>query len=370
MTPPPSFSTPPQIPNINTSVRPPVTTTVFATTTPENTPFAYRASTSANPNPIISPAFVEANYEDYDEERKMEPRPRPTRETTLPLWSRSPGVRRQRERVVGFKEASNREGSRAGLRTRSLVEHLSTDLPSTYKGLMEKTYMWIEAREVATNGAPNDQREKFKRSKKSSWDNNRGHKNKDMFSPYRGPNHGFLSSLSKSLREILPTEKVARSFEQPPRQLSHLVKGIKKKRAKSSKNRVEGKKDKVATPTKAPILMIRKKESYTRDNVSEDSISESREITFPSVTRGNNLSAPVIIKAKVFGREVGQVHMDSGSSYETTMQKMEIIVFTIHGAIKFHTAKGIGTVFSTHESDKIKEGMKKVREMPPESTLR
>ncbi|GKC31620.1 reverse transcriptase domain-containing protein [Tanacetum coccineum] len=32
-------------------------------------------------------------------------------------------------------------------RTRSLVEHLSTDLPSTYKGLMEKTYTWVEARE-------------------------------------------------------------------------------------------------------------------------------------------------------------------------------------------------------------------------------
>ncbi|GJV44052.1 hypothetical protein Tco_1428588 [Tanacetum coccineum] len=62
-TPPPGFSTPPQIPNINTSERPPMTTTVFSATTPENTPFAYRAFTSANPNPMISPAFVEANYE-------------------------------------------------------------------------------------------------------------------------------------------------------------------------------------------------------------------------------------------------------------------------------------------------------------------
>nr|GEW56671.1 hypothetical protein [Tanacetum cinerariifolium] len=43
-----------------------------------------------------------------------------------------------------------------GLRTRNLVEHLSTDLPSTYKGLMEKTYTWIEAKEIAANGAPND----------------------------------------------------------------------------------------------------------------------------------------------------------------------------------------------------------------------
>ncbi|GKD95151.1 reverse transcriptase domain-containing protein [Tanacetum coccineum] len=61
-----------------------------------------------------------------------------------------------------------------GLRTRSLVEHLSTDLLSTYKGLMEKTYTWVEAREVATNGASNDRRDNFKMLKKSSWDNNRG----------------------------------------------------------------------------------------------------------------------------------------------------------------------------------------------------
>ncbi|GJZ34142.1 reverse transcriptase domain-containing protein [Tanacetum coccineum] len=100
-------------------------------------------------------------------------------------------------------------------------------------------------------------------------------------------------------------------------QLSHLVKEIKKERAKASENqRVEGKKDKGTTPTEAPILMIRQGESYTRDNTSEDFITEGREITFPSVTRGSNSSAPVIIKAKTFGREVGRVHMDSGSSCE------------------------------------------------------
>ncbi|GKE52241.1 hypothetical protein Tco_1487397 [Tanacetum coccineum] len=85
---------------------------MFAATTPENTPMAYRASTSANPNPVISPAFIKANYEalesllrdrrrqmrnddlrteleyfseDYDEEREMEPRPEPTRAATPPL---------------------------------------------------------------------------------------------------------------------------------------------------------------------------------------------------------------------------------------------------------------------------------------------
>ncbi|GKB56040.1 hypothetical protein Tco_0912226 [Tanacetum coccineum] len=71
-----------------------ILTPVFAATTPENTPFAYRASTLANLNPMISLAFVEANYEDYDEEREMEPRPGITREATPSLRPRSPGVRR------------------------------------------------------------------------------------------------------------------------------------------------------------------------------------------------------------------------------------------------------------------------------------
>ncbi|GJQ97228.1 hypothetical protein Tco_0008367 [Tanacetum coccineum] len=139
MTPPPIFSTLPHIPNVNTNERPPITTTVFAATTPGNTPLAYRASTSSDATPIISLAFVEAHYEilesllrdrrrqicnedlrteleyfskDYDEEREMEPRPERIRKVTPPLCTRSPRVRRQRKRVVGFEEAPNREGSR------------------------------------------------------------------------------------------------------------------------------------------------------------------------------------------------------------------------------------------------------------------
>ncbi|GJV81093.1 hypothetical protein Tco_1516963 [Tanacetum coccineum] len=138
--PPPGFSTPHQIPNNTTNERPPVITTVFATT-PENKPFAYRASTLTNPNPMISPTFVKENYEvlesllrerrrqirndnlrtkleyfseDYDEERETEPRPEPNREATPTLRPRSPMVRRQRERVAGFEETPNTERSRRG----------------------------------------------------------------------------------------------------------------------------------------------------------------------------------------------------------------------------------------------------------------
>ncbi|GJZ98452.1 hypothetical protein Tco_0670905 [Tanacetum coccineum] len=104
---------------------------MFAATTPENTPLAYRASTSANPNLVISPAFVEANYEalesllkdrrrqmrnndlrieleyfneDYNEEREMDPIPEPTRAATPPLRVASLRIRRRGERTGGSKE--------------------------------------------------------------------------------------------------------------------------------------------------------------------------------------------------------------------------------------------------------------------------
>ncbi|GJX28518.1 hypothetical protein Tco_0236597 [Tanacetum coccineum] len=239
---------------------------------------------------------------------------------------------------------------------RNLVEHLSTDLPSTYKGLMEKTYTWIEAREVATNRAPNDQRDNFERSRKSSWNNGKGQRSRDKFSFYQGPNHILISILSKSPREILATEKVARSFEQPPRmlgsrqsrdmsklcyfyedhrhdtndcrqlrsqieeavrsgQLSHLVKGIKKEMKKTSDSQRGEKKEKITTPAKAPILMINQEEARTRNNISKSPTFEGREITSPLSNEGSNSSTPVIIKAKIFAREVERLHMDSDSSF-------------------------------------------------------
>nr|GEZ72582.1 reverse transcriptase domain-containing protein [Tanacetum cinerariifolium] len=68
------------------------------------------------------------------------------------------------------------------------------------------------AKEVATNIALSDHKEGFDRFNKGfSWDNNKGKKkNRDRFSPYKGSNHGLLTNLSKSLREILATKKVAK----------------------------------------------------------------------------------------------------------------------------------------------------------------
>ncbi|GKB47224.1 hypothetical protein Tco_0897977, partial [Tanacetum coccineum] len=258
--------------------------------------------------------------------------------------------------ILGLHEKQRISSFVHGLRTRSLVEHLSMDLPSTYKGLIEKTYTWVEAKKVATNGASRDQRDSFEGSKKSSWDNNRGHKNKDRFSPYRGPNHGFLSSLSKSPKEILATEKAARYFEPPlkifeskrsrdmskychfhedyvhdtndcrhlkthiqeavkSRQPLHIVKGIKKERTKSSDTpRGENKKEKGTTPAESPMLMENREAHIAKSLAQENTDYGGKEIIFPSIAKVNN--APVIIEAKIFRRKVGRVYMDNESSCE------------------------------------------------------
>ncbi|GJX34378.1 reverse transcriptase domain-containing protein [Tanacetum coccineum] len=434
-TPPSGFLTPPHIPNINTTERPPVTTTVFAATIPGNTPFANHASTSTDPTPMISTAFIdnedlqtELEYfsEDYDEELEMEPRPdteplqflhniatetpwrsvrqrergagdepppllaahlgrnedgKPPRSSLTsvhggrqslinpgrnlppngivngqapsflfpaqtgfpfvggasayppqggnpylaglfadPTGSVTPYVHwikeyrlpnglkmpsyvgsydgkgdpdnflhlfegailhniKQREgesvrafatrytddtlQILGLHEDQPISGFVHGLKARNLVEHLSTDLPSTYKGLMEKTYTWIEVREVATNGAPNDRRDNFE-------------------------------SLSKIPREILATEKV---------------------------------------DSQVLLVGFSGEKSWAIGEVL-------LEITIGNapLTRSGTLNFVIVRSNSPYNMLLGR----------TTMQKMGMVVSTIHKAVKFHTTQGIGTVFSTH----------------------
>ncbi|GKA71326.1 hypothetical protein Tco_0777465 [Tanacetum coccineum] len=63
-----------------------------------------------------------------------------------------------------------------------LVDFLSTYFPTSYKGLTEKTYTWIKAKEVATNGTPNDRQENFERFKRDSlWDKKKGNETETDF---------------------------------------------------------------------------------------------------------------------------------------------------------------------------------------------
>ncbi|GJY05188.1 hypothetical protein Tco_0371128 [Tanacetum coccineum] len=118
-----------------------------------------------------------------------------------------------------------------GLRTRSLVEFLSTDVPTTYKGLMEKTSTWIEEKDVATNGAPNDKQEapissqKFLRIIRKGKQKNRSWATKPTSARagWGGVGvWGFLGVLRHQIKEAVKSK-----------QLAHLVKGIKKGKEKT-----------------------------------------------------------------------------------------------------------------------------------------
>ncbi|GKE61168.1 hypothetical protein Tco_1511535 [Tanacetum coccineum] len=126
-------------------------------------------------------------------------------------------------------------------------------------------------------------------------------------------------------------------------QLSHLVKGIKKGKMRVSDTQQGIKKEnKETTPVKAPVLMISRQDQNQKRKSAGELINGLGEITFPHVSGSNNSSDPVIIKARISERE-----------------RMGILVSIIHGAIKFHTPKGIGTMLSTYKPPERDERKKK-----------
>nr|GEW13809.1 reverse transcriptase domain-containing protein [Tanacetum cinerariifolium] len=385
--------------------------------------------TISKPTGVAENVFAKpynAASDDYDEEREMEPRPEPTMKATPPLRLRSPGVRRQQERVVGFEECPNREGSKAGrnaegsrpseikakengnsgmnlpllltahlgrnesgqplqssllrmvtpllgepapivhkeilglhedqrifsfvhgLRIRSLVEHLSMDLPSTYKGLMEKPihgskqekYQLIELQMIEGKTL------KDQRSPPGTITKDRK----------AGIDHEHNTNDYRQLRSQI--EEAVKSG-----QLSHLVKGKKKEKAKASENqRVEKKKDKGAMPTEEPILMIRQggpTQGITHRKTLSSNAGKSRFLQTSKMDSKVSLIRFLREKSWFSGEIPLEIMIG-----DPPLARRETLNFVI---VRSDSSYNI-TVFSTHESDKIKEGMKKVKETPPTST--
>ncbi|GKF29765.1 hypothetical protein Tco_0096107, partial [Tanacetum coccineum] len=190
---------------------------------------------------------------------------------------------------------------------------------------MEKTYTWVEAREVATNDVLNNRKDDSNISRKFSW-------------------------------EILATKKVAKTFEQPPRlpganwskdktkychfhedygheinqcwelkhqieeavksgQLTHLVKGVKEKKEKTTSTRSEERRKEEKRPTldKSSVLMISRKTPNEKKRSANH--GEMGEITFPPLPNVDSVD-PIIINAYISGRQVNRVYLDGGSPCE------------------------------------------------------
>ncbi|GKB07719.1 hypothetical protein Tco_0836003 [Tanacetum coccineum] len=214
-----------------------------------------------------------------------------------------------------------------------------------------------------------------------SWDNKKvKKKNQDRFSPYKGSNHGLLTNLSKSPREILATKKVAKAFGRPPRMVGSrgsrdmykYLKGIKKEKAKAFDTQIgEWKKgDKDIVPVEAPILMISKESQTSKRKFTEGPINGIREITFPSVAGSNNSSDLVIIRPSIRSLRVDSKIPLVGFSGEHSWPLREVPLDVTVGesphtrteTLNFVIVSGIGTIFSTNEPNKVEEGHKKFKE--------
>ncbi|GJX49241.1 hypothetical protein Tco_0276086 [Tanacetum coccineum] len=150
--PPPGFATLTPIPGPSVGELPPITVSTFTVRTPENTPLTNYASTSANPNPLISPAFIEANdealksllkerrkqirneglcteldyySEEYDEDKEMEPRHAHVRETNPALRTGTRVPEDKEEGLLNSKMLQTRMG--AGLKGNPRVEGLRNE---------------------------------------------------------------------------------------------------------------------------------------------------------------------------------------------------------------------------------------------------
>nr|GEU47721.1 reverse transcriptase domain-containing protein [Tanacetum cinerariifolium] len=296
-------------------------------------------------------------------------------EVTPPLHTRSPRVRRQRGRLVGFEEAPNMERSRirrniegnGPLKAReeenerqemNLPPLLAAHLGRNEDGQPSRSSLIFvhRGRQSSINRGGNLPPKASKRgSQKRTWQFKTSNKEKARVSELSPLDQGNPPGTMTRDKEV-ETEK---TFEQPSRlleskwsrdktkyyhlhkdhrhdanqcrelkhqieeaiksgRLAHLVKGIKKKKQKVSDTQLGERKEerKKPKPAKTHVLMISRKSCNLRKRYVEEDYNKLGEITFPPVTKDKNLADPIIIKAYVSGRQVNRVYIDSGSLCE------------------------------------------------------
>nr|GEX39927.1 putative reverse transcriptase domain, ribonuclease H-like domain protein [Tanacetum cinerariifolium] len=151
-----------------------------------------------------------------------------------------------------------------------------------------------------------------------------------------------MPSYIGSYNEKGDPDKFLHLFKGAIRQLAYLVKGVTKKREKTSDSQSgEKKKEEKPALEKNPYPYgFSRKESWPLGEISLE------------VTIGEG--PLTITKALTF------VIVRSDSPHNillgrTAMQEIRIVVSIVHGAIKFHTSNGVGTIFLEHNSQRSKE---------------
>ncbi|GJV38128.1 hypothetical protein Tco_1410605 [Tanacetum coccineum] len=213
------------------------------------------------------------------------------------------------------------------------------------------------AKEVATNGAPNDHKERSNKfSKRFSLDNNKGRKkNWERFSPYKGSNHGLLENLVKSPREILAIDKAANAFEQPPCMKGKAKASDTQLGSENSSDsviirvRISGRQANQVYMDSGSYYEVIYKHCFLKLKPSIRSLRVDSEIPLVGFSRKQSWSLGEVHLEVTIGESpytrteiLNFVIIRSNSSYNllfrrNVMQKIGIVVSTIHAAVKFHT---------------------------------
>nr|GEY81031.1 reverse transcriptase domain-containing protein [Tanacetum cinerariifolium] len=301
--------------------------------------------------------------EDYDEEKEMEPRSGPARAVTPPLQAASPRVRRRRERVVRFEETQNKGESK--VERNSKGKRPSKEAP---RG----------------NGSQNVNLPPLLAAHIERSENGQ-HLQSSLTSVYGGqalPNkvggnlplnaHGLPSANSNEkplYRGNLcqPPTKRERTIDLYKRKLTP---GSKKERwtlmasqvieeivSKDQRNppmtTTEERKTKTGSPplkdrtTACSPICPKVKEKFVPQKESQKASNH-----LPRCSKANDHEIP----PRQLSHLVKGIKKEKAKSTDTPegkarkTKKMGIVVSTIHGAIKFHTKKGVRTVLLVGEA--------------------
>ncbi|GKB15544.1 reverse transcriptase domain-containing protein [Tanacetum coccineum] len=420
----PGFSTLNPLPDPNASELPPITTSTFTARTPENAPLTNRASTLNNLDPMISPAFVEANYEVLESLLKEHIRQMHNEDlhTKLEYFSEE-----HKERVVEFEDAPNKEGSRverndeggrplgqrvednrpqgmnlplllAGHLGRSEnVQPLQSTLTSIHEGRHPSTniggnlppngsggsssfggpltyysyggyalqalaggsvpvsHRLIHPSGVFPNTYPFNAQPMYPLPNAPIYPNQAP---SGLFADYTGSITPFVRWIEDNPlpdRLKMPSHVGSYDGKGDPDNFLHLFEGAIHMQKWACPWPI------ICSPLRLMILPeyggIVKRQCITSSRRKEKALELSLLEEGPFV-RTEILDFVIVRSNSLHNLILGR----------TTMQKMGIVVSIIHRAIKFHTLKGVDTVLSTYEPDKIGEGQKKLKEASQEAT--
>ncbi|GKD92228.1 hypothetical protein Tco_1372065 [Tanacetum coccineum] len=102
----------------------------------------------------------------------------------------------QNQRIAGFVH---------GVKIKSLIKFISTELPKSYDRLMDKVYSWLQAEETASEGHPvtfmDNGGGKPQKGRPQKGSGRKNKERRDRYSPYKESNPGILQNLSKTLEK-------------------------------------------------------------------------------------------------------------------------------------------------------------------------